>query len=309
MMFLTNKKDSGFVLVNALVLVAAMAAIATFLLSKAEQGRNRLAASQTADQLVLYLDSFEALATTSLSNDRLNGAIDSFADEWANANYALNVDRGEIAGAITDMQSLFNLNWLLVSGNDQAQDALKRLLLSISVSPKTGDSIIEFIQPGGPNQIDGYLRQFPPIRPTGGALVMFDQLSQIPNITVTELEKLRSYVTVLPNLTAININTVSREVLASLLPDLSLARINTLIAARRAAPFETVEAFTQQIELWLGTSLDEIWPADRWTVGSEWFQVDVNASLDGQFAVRRAALFRQALPAGITTEWRLSYFP
>ena len=61
--------DQGFVLVNALVLVAALAAVATLLLSRAEQGRSRLESGLVADQLNLSLDAFDALAISQLARE------------------------------------------------------------------------------------------------------------------------------------------------------------------------------------------------------------------------------------------------
>ena len=76
-------RSRGFVLVNALVLVAALAGIATFLLARAEGARARAHEAQGAAQARLYLDAFEALSIGILSSDRAalmlrirNGALE-----------------------------------------------------------------------------------------------------------------------------------------------------------------------------------------------------------------------------------------
>ena len=63
------RRSGGFVLVNALVLVAALAAVAVLLLARAESARALRATGQTATQLTLYLDAFESLAITVLEAD------------------------------------------------------------------------------------------------------------------------------------------------------------------------------------------------------------------------------------------------
>ena len=65
----TKEASGGFVLLNALVLVAALAAAAAFVLSRAETTRQLQAGAQGAVQGALYLDGFEALALTLLRTD------------------------------------------------------------------------------------------------------------------------------------------------------------------------------------------------------------------------------------------------
>ena len=55
------KRDSGIVLINALVIVLAIAAIAAALLTRAEGARVRAMDAQGAQQLALYLDGIELL--------------------------------------------------------------------------------------------------------------------------------------------------------------------------------------------------------------------------------------------------------
>ena len=49
------RSPRGFVLVNALIIVAALSVVSVWLLSRAETGRARAAAAQQAVQLVLVL--------------------------------------------------------------------------------------------------------------------------------------------------------------------------------------------------------------------------------------------------------------
>ncbi|MEP5151791.1 type II secretion system minor pseudopilin GspK [Planktotalea sp.] len=307
----TNRHTShaGFVLVNALVLVAALAAVAVLLLSRAEEGRARLEATQTADQLSLYLDGFETVAIAVLDQDRANGAIDHATDAWARSEYAVDVDRGRIAGNIKDMQGLFNINWLTNSEDQATSEAFDRLLALASVSSQAGAAIRGFIRNGGPEQRQAYARQTPALDPVGGPLLMFDQLRQIPSLSDRDIERLSTVATALPGDSTLNINTASRSVLASLLPDLRPAALNTVLSRRSREPFGSVEEFVLLIEASLGSSLDDIFPATRLSVGSDWFQVDATATLGPRIASRRAVLFRQPLPAGISTHWRVSYYP
>ena len=64
------KQQRGFVLVNALVIVAALAAAAVFMLGRAEEARVRAEVAVEAAQLGLNLDAFETLAKVMLAIER-----------------------------------------------------------------------------------------------------------------------------------------------------------------------------------------------------------------------------------------------
>ena len=142
------RRDRGFVLVNALVLVAALAATATLLLSRAERGRAQLEAAQLADQLTLALDAFDALALTRLAQDR--GNSDHGNESWAQPRQALPLARGEVAGEIQDLQGRFNINWLSSPDNRLAQEAFARLLAQLGLSPELGPEIRPLCHPRCP---------------------------------------------------------------------------------------------------------------------------------------------------------------
>ena len=169
-------RQAGFVLVNALVIVTAMAGAAVFLLSRAEGGRARLEASQTAGQLTYYLDAFDALAMTVLNSDLNTSTSDHLKEPWANTDIAVPLDRGKVAGAIADQQGLFNLNWLNDTTFDAAQSGFDALLVRAGLSPRVGDVIRDFIQPGGPENKRSFAAHSPAVLPVGGALLFLDQV-------------------------------------------------------------------------------------------------------------------------------------
>ena len=80
----------GFVLVNALIIVAALSVVSVWLLSRAETGRARAAAAQQAVQLELYLDAYEHLAITVLDRDL--PVVDHLSEDWARADLELELD-------------------------------------------------------------------------------------------------------------------------------------------------------------------------------------------------------------------------
>jgi general secretion pathway protein K len=301
------KQDRGFVLVNALVLVAAMAAVAVFLLSRSETARVRLEQGQSRAQIGYYLDAFDALAITLL--DSVSGPVDHGGEAWAKADFNVPVDRGQIAGQVTDMQGLFNLNWLTDPSNTRAQPAFDQLLLRAGISPQTGAAVTAFLRSGGPQSRQAYTRLDPPLDPVGGAILMFEQLRDIPQLRASDLEKLRRVATALPGESALNINTTSDQILAGFFPELTPTLIARLLSVRDREPFASTAEFIAAVENALGEGLGDDFDASRFSVGSEWFRVDSTAQLNNHTAKRTAVLFRAPFPIGTSVRWHTTTRP
>lgn len=109
-----------------------------------------------------------------------------------------------------------------------------------------------------------------------------DDLLAVPGMTPQMVERLRPYVTVLPERTLVNVNTASAEVLAAMIPQFSLSEANALLARRRNVPWNELTKF--QTELGGKAAV-----ADTLDVKSDWFFVNSRIRLD------RAALNAQSL--------------
>lgn len=314
--------ERGFVLVNALILVAAMAAISALLLTRVEIGRARLEAGQDAAQLHLYLEGAEAFAMTLLKTDLRAGALDHHGEAWAQAAYNVPLDRGRVQGGLTDLQGLFNLNWLADPNDVAAQAAFDRLVERIGLPQAKGRAIRAFLQPGGPDNRQAYAQQDPPSDPVGGALLMLDQLLDIPGMERRDLERLAQVATVLPGDSKLNVNTAPRVVLSSFLPGHTASQIDGLLQARRTEPFASGEVFAdvagfpsadqEQAEAQTGDAALGVPPLikrARLSAGSNWFQLDAVAQLGVRHARRRTVLLRLPAPGGVIVSWRVTEGP
>lgn len=299
--------DRGFVLVNALVLVAAMAAVAVFLLARSEGARAHLEQGQTAAQISYYLDGFDALAITML--DRDTGAVDHGREAWAKADYTVAVDRGQIAGNITDLQGFYNLNWLTDPSHKRARTAFDQIMTQAGIAPQSANAILAHLRPRGPGARQSYARLDPPIDPVGGALLMFEQLQDIPPLSAGDITKLRSIATVLPGDSALNINTADPQIVAAFLPELTPTLIARILSVRDRTPFTAVADFVAAVETALGETLDDNFDPARFSVGSEWFRVDSTAQLGNHTATRTSVLLREPLPVGTSVRWHLTKRP
>lgn len=292
----------GFVLVNALILVMALSAVAVGLLMLAETARARQNAGQISAQLGLYLDGFEALALTLLNADRTGaGATDHAAEAWARPVRDLPVDRGSLSGHLNDLQGRFNVNWLSNPEDVAAQAAFARLLTRLGLSDVRGGAILAFLTPSATVTTSRRAQYNPPVAVVSGPVLMVEQLMLVPGMRASEMARLRPYITALPGDSALNVNTASGVVLQSLLPDVGPAVVAQIVQHRQRQPFTSVEEFIG----WLGTAAADL-DEERFAVGSSWFQAEIEAQLEGHEMRRDTVFERQPLPKGTRVSYRLN---
>lgn len=295
--------ERGAVLINALILVAAMAAAALLVLRQSETTRATLASSQQADQLVAYLDAFEAYAIATLMFD--DAQVDHPGEAWASPAAPFELDRGQVRGVIVDLQSRFNLNWIANPADQIARSSFDTLLESISARPGVGDVL------DGALRFDlaegrGYGVMDPPAQPIAGPRVMMQQLARIPDLTAQDKATLASFATVLPGDSTLNINTVTDPVLAGFFPDLTPEQLRGVLARRAQAPYGSVDDFLSAIEDAQGAALGEDFDRSRFNVGSDWFGVTIDAALDGRQARRDLVLERKGPGRRPRVYWRIT---
>ncbi|WP_425099669.1 type II secretion system minor pseudopilin GspK [Tropicibacter sp. S64] len=327
------RRDRGFVLVNALILVAALSSVAVLLLSRSEAGQARLQAGLAADQLQLNLDAFEALAITTLGRD-LNG-IDHTGEDWAQPLPPVDLAQGRVTGVMEDLQSRYNINWLAIPGNTLADEAFDRLLLRLGISPETGTALRDFLQPGGPADRARWQQQVPPLEPRGGAILDLGQLRQIPGLSERSLDVLQPYLSAVPGVAPLNVNTAAPEILGAFFPEMPPAQMARLVAERQQEPFPSLAVFLGEIGIALGETDPEsadldgdgvVSPVEQdaadaaaeqrkqmlersLSVQSDWFRTDAQAEYRGTIARRVSVLERTGMPPTVKVTWRMTFRP
>jgi len=306
--------DRGFVLINALILVAALSAVAVFLLTRSEIGRARLQAGQDADQLAMGLDAFDAFAMAQLTAD--TNSIDHLGESWAKPLPVLPLARGSVSGQITGLQGRFNVNWLADPEHIIAHQAFDRLLTRLAIPARTGAAIRSFLRPGGPENQGPWIRLDPPLDPVGGAILSLEQLRTIPQLSDRSFQRLSPFLAALPGDSALNVNTASKEVLAAFLPHLPPAVLIRLLSTRQRQPFGSSAAFLSAVGIEENTeetddptdSAPQLSP-DLFAVSSNWFRAEATTTLGDRKAQRVTIFQRKGLPRRITIAWRRSAWP
>ena len=135
---------------------------------------------------------------------------------------------------------------------------------------------------------DFYSRLKPPYRSANHGFADISELKLVRGIDAEVFAKLRPFVTVLPDVTAINVNTAPVEILMSLAPAMDRATANMVVEARKVRPFRTVAEF-RALPMLLGRPL----VSQGLSVGSDFFTLEMDVASGQSTLAARALLARR----------------
>lgn len=228
------RNQYGAALITTLLIVALITITVTAMTSSQQLAIQRASNRQVVSQLQNLLGAGEKFAMAVLHRDRKEGDrnnSDSTEDYWAQSLPPVPVDGATVEGCVIDLQGKFNLNNLVdIEGNtDQLEfQGLQRLLTALSIDSSFAESILDWIDPNidatgaGGAEDDFYTGQTPPYRAANGPMASPTELLLVKGFRVADDGGLDNYDVLLPHIstlptgTAININTASAAVLASL---------------------------------------------------------------------------------------------
>jgi general secretion pathway protein K len=241
---------------------------------------------------------------TPLAETRLDQYIERERVEGENFDATL-------SGNIVDACSRYNLRNLADKGmvDTQQTEVFGRLLRNLQMDQQLAARAAAFVAAGQPLEApvpeggapnpDGSPNPGQPNPPApapatprvsrssvAGSPMKFlavDDLLTVPGFTPAMVERLRPFVVVLPEVTPVNVNTAPAEVLASLMPNMSVSEANSLVVRRQRAAWRDMNYFSAEI--------GESRPITPGAAGvrSDWFLVSSRIRLD------RAALDAEAL--------------
>ena len=247
-------RQRGLALITAVLVVAIVATVAAYLAIGQQvwlrQTQNLADRAQSESLRQAALDWIALL----LTRDAEQNKVDDLGELWAKQLPPLPAEGGMIAVTISDAQGRFNLNNLLRNGNPSAPDigVFQRLLTALGLDPTLTDAVIDWMDansdrlPGGAEDVD-YLALPHPYRAANQPLTSVDELRLVRGFTPDIVEKLRPYVTVLPEATSININTAVDKVMAALFTNLPASALQPLMQNRVNQPFTDPSQLMQRL--------------------------------------------------------------
>lgn len=278
---MTGRDDRGFALVNALVMVAAIAVIAASVMATASVSQRRGAFVAHTAQLEQYLEGtalmLPALAVATVPR---SGPIAPVQD-WARS-YSFPVGRGEVAGRLVDLQGLFNLRWIEAGDEEWALFVFAGLCRNAGLDPSETQLLRDAVVRAGPL----------------GQLHWPGDLVPLSGVDPRRLAGLLPLTTVLPPAVRLNLNTAAPEILVALLPEVPRSRIDALLALRARQALVSADEFRFRLAPDLDPASDPRLQALRPTIRSEWFRAEISsrmASGGGGAAETGASLSRHIL--------------
>jgi general secretion pathway protein K len=244
--------QQGVALVTALLVVALATVAAVAMATRQHVDMRRTGNLLHGEQAYSYALAAESWAQVILRRDARESTYDSLDEDWASALPPIPVDGGFVSGHVTDLQGRFNVNNLV--GDDGKPDNnsieyFKRLLNVLQVDPALAASLLDWIDadiiatfPDGAED-DTYLLEDPPYRAANRRLVSISELRLVHGFTDEVMKILEPYVTALPEMTTINVNTATAEVLLALHENMTEQGVEMLLAYREEHPFESKQDF------------------------------------------------------------------
>jgi len=287
------KRERGSAVIMAMLVVAAVTTLVAGALwqqsALARETENERALTQARWLLRGAID----WAGVILQEDARTSSVDHRGEPWAVplADTRLNENDGRppayIAGAIDDEQAKFNLRNLNgADGIDRNELAvLRRLLALLSIDTRFAERIAE--------RTVAAVSQQRAQADLGRAFA--DELLQV-GLERDAIERLREFVTVLPEPTQLNVNTASAELLAARISNLELVDAKRLIAARDRAHFKDIGDAIQRLRQVTPQASE-----NGIAVTTRYFSVDGTVTY-GQARVTARALLRRD-PTRIEVIW------
>jgi general secretion pathway protein K len=178
-----------------------------------------------------------------LVEDQRNSQIDHLGEAWALpladgkiADFLKNTDVPDEIAAVTlqgqliDAQSQLNLSNLwdkdFKAVNPNGVEAYGRLLEALGLDKNLAQMTAQ-----------GILQADMPIYDLEGLL-------RLPSYNLGILEQIRPFVVILPNLTAVNVNTAPAEVLMAAIPGLSRSAATSFVQQRAPSPLKSTDEMT-----------------------------------------------------------------
>lgn len=285
------------------VALAAMAAAAIMVSQGTWARQAELRAGQIQAKAVLQAGADWARAV--LYDDHRSSSVDHLGEPWALRLPPMTVENGELEGKIEDQQGAFNLNNLVTGGKvSLGQLAIfQRLLAILGLPHDLADALADWLdsdsepQPRSGAEDEYYLALDPPYLPANRTLIDVDELALVRGFDDTVRARLRPYVSALPRTTAVNVNTATPEVIASIIEGLDIGSAQALVAQRDRSYFRNAADFTGRLPRGAVAAADDI------GVSSDYFIATLRVTIGGAQA-RGKALFERGGAGWPTIVWR-----
>ncbi|QSX41022.1 type II secretion system minor pseudopilin GspK [Shewanella cyperi] len=300
---MSYQRQRGVAMIVVLLIVAMVAIIATNI-----TGRNQLSMRRTLNQVQYDQAYWYALSAEELAKKVLKQDLDDSEGKvhlqqyWALADVVLPVEKGEIAGKITDMRSCFNLNALARGSSDLengqpkmtlAARQFKALLVALGMDEFGAERLTHTLKdyldedtvtsPFGAEDAE-YESRNVPYRAANTLMSHRSELRAVMGFTQDVYLKLAPYVCAIPGeeRQLLNINTLEVEraaLLAAMLDNsISVGEAESVINQRPGDGFDNVDEFWELVSSNTAKSDDKL--KSSIVLDSKYFHLEAGAKVN-----------------------------
>ncbi len=306
-----GSRQGGVALITALLVVALATVAAVAMATRLHVDVRRTGNLLHGEQSYAYALAAESWAQVILGRDARESDYDALDEDWSTALPPIPVEGGYVSGRVTDLQGRFNVNNLLGADgtpNNSSIEYFKRLLNLLELEPELAATLLDWIDadinatfPGGAED-DAYLLEDPPYRAANRRLVSVSELRLVQGFTDEVIKVLSPHVTALPDVTPINVNTATAEVLLALNEDVTVAGVEMLLADREQEPFTSKPGFLAH------QAVSGLAIYDNVDVASNWFLVRTDVSVGVGTAQLDSLMKRDADILQVVSRTRVTEF-
>ena len=287
----------GVALITIMLVVAIATVIAAELVSRVHFHIQRASHQHTQAQAYQFALGGEELARQVLHLDNEKTDYDHLNESWSKLNPQYEFDQGVLIIKIQDLHSRLNVNNLISSEGKPDEIVLEQfhqLFSQLSIDMALLNTLIDWLDPDTTpialnSEDNGYLTLDKPYRTANARLVHLSELTLLQGWDHPTVAKLAPFITALPSVTKINVNTAPPQVLATLAKGFSILAAEDLAASRDPEGFDNMDAFlTHQSLAGLKIKINQA------TVNSEYFAIYIESRFAGRTTKLQTRVHRNA---------------
>ena len=299
------RRQRGAALLTAMIIVTLIATLASGMVWQQWRAVQVEVAERGQVQAQWILNGALDWARLILREDGRTSNVDHLGDPWAvplaesRLSTFLAADRNAstddapdafLSGTIRDAQARYNLRNLVRDGKVQPVElqTLQRLCALVGVSDSVAVQIGEALRLASPGNSADVGADTGDTGRSGGIPVLpasIDDLGWL-GLDAISVRRLQPFVTWLPGLTPVNLNTAPKEVIAAVVSSIDLASAERLVQSRLRNHLRQVE--DARALLGASAGLDSA----RMSVNSRYFEVDGSMRLEQMLVAQRSLIER-----------------
>ena len=314
-------KQQGVALLTILLMVVTATILAVGLLTRQDRMLRETSVLLRQDQSLQYALAGESVVGAGLMQSLKLSETVSLKDEWAKPRPPIPIEDAMINVRIIDQSGKFNLNNLYLAPDAEKAINLayfKRLLKAVGIDPESAGAVLDWEdandEPRGSLGAESsfYLGQNPPYLAANRLFGQPEELRKVRGFEGTKYSLIAPYITALPSVSKINVNTAPAVVLAALDDSLTVSDMTAFVTQRMGA---TTPIIKNAADLLNDSAFSKIpvTPAEQRTnilklldVKSNYFQAWIDVNSNGRERFLTSDLVRTTQSV---TAWRRSFAP